>query len=194
MKRQILAMAGVAGSLLAGCGDAASQPSVPPPQETAAPGGPPCRGNVLRNPLFGIGEPQAPSTIEAPVARTNEIGQDQAMWAWRSWSGSPRWTGQGSNTSGPLYLARDQAVFQDAAVAPGRWRVVITAAASPAAPASLRGQVDGPESFAFDLPLGGTPMTFPVDLDLPQGADRLILTGLGPGEARLMMVCLRPLD
>ena len=160
-----------------------------PPVEEA-----PCRGNILRNPLFGIESAEPSSGPGSPIRRTF-MDLSQTLWAWRTTSGAPRWPSPESPGDGPLYLAGGESIVQtDLEVASGAWRLVIGAARGGETPAGLTGVVEGEEavSFAFDAP--ALPTLNLVELDLPTGADRLTLTGTGPGEVRLMMACLSPMD
>ena len=54
----------------------------------------------------------------------------------------------------------------------------------------LEGDPGGP----FEVESLGPPTLHVAEIELPEGADRLILTGLGPGEVKLMMACLSPMD
>jgi hypothetical protein len=168
---------------------AAAEAERPPVEE------PPCRCNILRNPLFGIASAEPASGPGTPIRRTF-MSLSQILWAWRTTSGgSPRWSSPESPGDGPLYLAEGESVMQaDLGAASGRWRLVIGAARGGEAPANLTGVIEGEEaiSFAFDAP--ALPTLNVVELDLPADGDRLTLTGTGPGEVRLMMVCLSPMD
>ena len=61
-------------------------------------------------------------------------------------------------------------------------------------PAGLRIEFEGDPGGPFEIASLDPSILNVAELDLPEGVDRLILTGLGPGEARLTMACLTPLD
>ena len=153
----------------------------------------PCRGNILRNPLFGIADPSPPADQPRPVTRTFN-GVSQTLWGWQAASpGAPRWTTPESPGDGPLYLDAGESIMQtELRVEPGAWRLVIGAVRSGDGKAGIAGVVEGQEavSFAFDAP--DQPTLNVVELDLPAGVEQLTLTATGTGEVRLMAACLIP--
>jgi hypothetical protein len=167
---------------------AAQPPGVLPPEAS-------CRGTVLKNPYFGIDDP-TPIT-EIPGAIPYSIpgaGGPHAIWAWRSASAdTPRW--ERLEVPSALYLAEGQGVSQSGLKLPaGAWRLVIGASASDAGPAGLRIEFDGDKGGPFEIQATGSPTLAVGEVELPEGGDRLVLTGLGPGEVRLMMACLTPME
>lgn len=155
----------------------------------------PCRGNILRNPLFGLAAAEPEAGPGAPIQRTF-MDLPQTLWAWRTTGGGAlRWFSPEAPGEGPLHLGEGRSILQAGIAAPaGRWRLVIGAAAAGDRPAALHGLVEGDEAFEFEIEAAGPPTMSLVELDLPTGADRLTLTGAGPGEVRLTMVCLAPLE
>lgn len=154
-----------------------------------------CRGSVLKNPFFGIADPAPIAGISGAIPYSIPgAGGPHAMWAWRSAAGeTPRW--ERLEVPSALYLAAGQAVAQSGLKLPaGRWRVVIGAAQAGGQPAGLRMELEGDPGGPFEVESLGPPTLHVAEIELPEGADRLILTGLGPGEVKLMMACLSPMD
>lgn len=155
-----------------------------------------CARSVLKNPLFGIAD-QVP-LAEIPGAIPHDIpgtGGPHAMWAWRSAStDTPRW--ERLEVPSALYLAEGQAVSQSGLDLPaGQWRLVVGAAQVGDQPAGLRIELEGDPEGPFEIDSLGPPTLNLIEYDLPAGVDRrLTFTGLGPGEARLVMACLSPMD
>ena len=155
-----------------------------------------CRRSVLKNPYFGIAD-QVP-LAEIPGAIPHDIpgtGGPHAMWAWRSAStDTPRW--ERLEVPSALYLAEGQAVSQSGLDLPaGRWRLVVGAAQVGDQPAGLRIELEGDPEGPFEIESLGPPTLNLIEYDLPAGVDRrLTFTGLGPGEIKLMMACLSPME
>lgn len=192
-RRSIAATAAV---LLIGCAEADTRSAEPdPPQETGLPSQASCKGNVLKNPVFGIADPAPLADIPGPIP--HEIpgaGGPLALWGWRSAAGeTPRW--ERLEVPSALYLAAGQAIAQSGLELPaGRWRLVIGAAQAGDQPAGLRMELKGDPGGPFEIGALGLPTLHVAEVDLPEAADRLILTSLGPGEVKLTMACLTPLD
>ena len=116
------------------------------------------------------------------------------MWAWRSASAdTPRW--ERLEVPSALYLAEGQAVSQWSLELPaGAWRLAVVAGPAGEIPAGLRIEFEGDPGGPFEIASLDPSILNVAELDLPAGVDRLILTGLGPGDARLTMACLTPLE
>ena len=154
-----------------------------------------CRHNVLKNPYFGIADPTPIAGISGAIPYSIPgAGGPHAMWAWRSAStDTPRW--ERLEVPSALYLAEGQAVSQWSLELPaGAWRLAVVAAPAGEIPAGLRIEFEGDPGGPFEIASLDPSILNVAELDLPAGVDRLILTGLGPGEARLTMACLTPLD
>ncbi len=196
----IVRLAFAAAAALMGCTPAPAQAPEGGRNPDAAAAAPietaPCRGNILRNPLFGIAGEEPEAGPGAPITRTF-MDLPQTLWAWRTTGSGPlRWFSPETPGEGPLHLGAGRSVLQAGLGAPaGRWRLVIGASPVGDRPAALHGRVEGgDEAYEFDIEVVGQPTLSVVELDLPTGADRVILTGAGPGEVRLNMVCLAPLE
>ncbi len=154
-----------------------------------------CARSVLKNPYFGIADQVPIDRISGAIPYSIPgAGGPHAIWAWRSASAdTPRW--ERLEVPSALYLAEGQAVSQAGLELPaGAWRLVIGASGSDDAPATLEIEFEGDEGGPFEIQAMG-PATLTVgEIDLPEGVERLILTGLGPGEVRLMMACLSPIE
>ena len=159
----------------------------PPPEAS-------CRHNVLKNPYFGIFEPAA--SAHPANAITHEIAGagTPAIWAWRSASAEgPRWAPL--EVPSALYLGDGQAVSQAGLALPaGAWRLAVIAGPAGQIPAGLRIEFEGDPGGPLEIESLDASTLNVAELDLPAGVDRLILTGLGPGEAQLTMACLTPLE
>lgn len=204
MNRKALVATAV-GLLMAACTDETvrAAPVRTEPVQAAAtgqspPGGLPpeasCRHTRLRNPLFGIFE--AAGSARPADAITDEIAGagTPAIWAWRSASTeAPRWAA--IEVPSALYLGEGQAVSQAGLSLPaGAWRLVVLAGPAGETPAGLRIEFEGDPGGPFEIESLSPSTLNLTDVELPAGVDRLILTGLGPGEARLTMACLSPLQ
>jgi hypothetical protein len=193
MRRRSFAAA-AAAILLMGCVEAEASPEPQTAQEAATPSEASCAGSVLKNPLFGIADP-AP-LADVPGAIPHQLvgaGGPQAMWAWRSAAGgTPRW--ERLEVPSAVYLSAGHAISQNGLNLPaGRWRLVIGVAQAGHQPAGLRMEFEGDPGGPFEIEALGPPTLHVAEVDLPERVERLTLTGLGPGEIRLMMACLVPM-
>ncbi len=152
-----------------------------------------CRRSILKNPYFGIADPAPIAGIPGAIPHSI-AGGPQAMWAWRSASDqSPRW--QRLEVPSAVYLAAGQAISQaDLDLPAGQWRLVVGAAMTGDRPAGLRMELEGDPGAPFEIEALGPPTLHVAEINLSEGADRLILTGLGPGEVKLVMACLSPME
>ena len=154
-----------------------------------------CRRTVLKNPFFGMADPAPIAGISGAIPYSIPgAGGPQAMWAWRSASeGTPRW--ERLEAPSAVYLSAGQAISQaDLKLPAGQWRLVVGAAAAGDRPAGLRMELEGDPGGPFEIEALGPPTLHLAEINLSEGADRLILTGLGPGEVKLLMVCLSPIE
>ena len=154
-----------------------------------------CQGSVLKNPLFGIADPAPLAGISGAIPyQIVGAGGPHAMWAWRSaGQETPRW--ERLEVPSAVYLSAGQAISQSGLNLPaGQWRLVVGAAVSGDQPAGLRMELEGDPGGPFEIEALGPPTLHVAEIDLPEGADRLILTGLGPGEVKLTMACLSPME
>lgn len=162
-------------------------PAVAPPEAS-------CRHNVLKNPYFGIFEPAG--SARPADAITHEIAGagTPAIWVWRSASAdAPRWAPL--EVPSALYLGDGQAVAQAGLALPaGAWRLAVIAGPAGDSPAGLRIEFEGDPGGPFEIESLDPSTVSVAEVELPAGVDRLSLTGLGPGEVRLVMACLTKLD
>lgn len=153
-----------------------------------------CRHNVLKNPYFGIFEPAG--SAHPADAITHEIAGagTPAIWAWRSASAeAPRWAPL--DVPSALYLGEEQAISQPGLALPaGAWRLAVIAEPAGEVPAGLRIEFEGDTGGPFEIESLDPSAVNVAEVELPAGVNRLILTGLGPGEVRLTMACLSPLE
>jgi hypothetical protein len=194
MRRRPFAAA-AAVVLLLGCAEAEAPPARPPVAEPAVPSPEAsCERTVLKNPLFGIADPAPLAEISRPIPhQIPGAGGPQAMWAWRSASDDPpRW--ERLEAPSAVYLSAGQALSQSGLGLPaGRWRLIVGAALGGDRAAGLRMELEGDPGGPFEIEALGAPTLHVAEIDLPEGVDRLILTGLGPGEIKLIMACLVPI-
>lgn len=154
-----------------------------------------CQRNVLKNPYFGIADPAPIAGISGAIPYSIPgAGGPHAMWAWRSASEeTPRW--ERLEVPSAVYLSAGQAISQSGLKIPaGQWRLVVGAATAGDRPAGLRIELEGDQGEPFEIEALGPPTLHVAEINLPEGADRLILTGLGPGETMLVMACLSPME